>query len=59
MGGQFVHPFYSLSNITIMTVLEIRFMEQLPRELRRINENLEEIINLLKSKENGTNNQRL
>lgn len=42
-----------------MTVLEIRFMEQLPRELRRINENLEEIINLLKSKENGTNNQRL
>ena len=37
-----------------MTVLEQRFLEQVPRELHRLNENLTEIINLLKSDNNGT-----
>lgn len=36
-----------------MTVLEVRFMERVPNELHRINENLEMIINLLKGKEDG------
>lgn len=37
-----------------MTVLEQRFLEQVPRELHRLNENLKEIINLLKSNDDGT-----
>jgi len=37
-----------------MTVAELRFLEQVPRELHRLNENLETIINLLKSKDDGT-----
>lgn len=39
-----------------MTVLEQRFMERVPNELHRLNENLEKIINLLSILvENGTN----
>lgn len=37
-----------------MTVLEQRFLEQVPRELHRLNENLTEIINLLKSGNDGS-----
>lgn len=37
-----------------MTVLEQRFLEQVPRELHRLNENITEIINLLKPENNGT-----
>lgn len=36
-----------------MTVLEQRFMEIVPRELQKLNENLQTIINLLKEKGNG------
>lgn len=31
-----------------MTILEQRFLESVPNELRKLNENLEVIINLLK-----------
>ena len=37
-----------------MTVAELRFLERVPNELHRLNENLETIINLIKSKNNGT-----
>jgi hypothetical protein len=35
-----------------MTVLEQRFLESVPKELRKLNENLTEIITLLKTIEN-------
>ena len=35
-----------------MTVLEQRFLESVPKELHRLNENLKEIINYLKGKDN-------
>ena len=35
-----------------MTVLEQRFLESVPKELRKLNENLKEIINYLKGKDN-------
>lgn len=37
-----------------MTNLEIKFYERVPHELHRLNENLEELINLLTLKEDGT-----
>ena len=37
-----------------MTNLEIKFYERVPNELHRLNENLEELINLLTLKEDGT-----
>jgi len=37
-----------------MTVLEQRFLESVPRELRRLNENLEHIVELLDEIKNGT-----
>ena len=37
-----------------MTVAEQRFLEQVPHELHKLNENLETLINILKSKDNGT-----
>ena len=38
-----------------MTNLEIKFYERVPNELHRLNENLEELINLLTTyKEDGT-----
>jgi hypothetical protein len=36
-----------------MTVLEQRFLESVPKELHKLNENLSEIINLLKINSNG------
>lgn len=38
-----------------MTVAEQRFLEQVPHELHKLNENLEELIKKLTSKDNGTN----
>lgn len=38
----------------LMTNLEIKFYERVPYELHRLNENLEELINLLTLKEDGT-----
>ena len=35
-----------------MTVLEQRFLESVPKELHKLNENLKEIINYLKGKDN-------
>lgn len=35
-----------------MTVAELRFLEQVPRELHRMNENLERLIELIKLKDN-------
>ena len=35
-----------------MTVLEQRFLESVPKELHKLNENLNEIINYLKGKDN-------
>lgn len=37
-----------------MTVAEQRFLEQVPHELHKLNENLETLIDILKSKDNGT-----
>lgn len=37
-----------------MTVLEKQFLERIPYELHQLNELLRELINLVKSKENGT-----
>lgn len=36
-----------------MTVLEVRFMERVPNELHKLNENLETIINLLREIKDG------
>ena len=36
-----------------MTVLEQRFLESVPKELRKLNENLTEIITLLKANNDG------
>lgn len=36
-----------------MTVLEQRFLESVPKELRKLNENLTEIIALLKANNDG------
>ena len=41
-------------NTLIMTVLEKQFLERVPNELHQLNELLQEIINLIKSKDNGT-----
>ena len=38
-----------------MTVLETRFMERVPNELHKLNENLEMIINLLREIKDGNN----
>ena len=38
-----------------MTVLETRFMERVPNELHKLNENLETIINILQEKKDGNN----
>ena len=40
--------------IVNMTILEQRFLESVPRELRRLNENLEHIVELLDEIKNGT-----
>ena len=37
-----------------MTVAELRFLEDVPRELKRLNENLEQLINLIKEQDNDT-----
>ena len=49
--GIFPHFFITI----YMTILEQRFMEQVPKELHQLNENMNTIINLLKSKDSGTN----
>ena len=41
-------------NTLIMTVLEKQLLERVPNELHQLNELLQEIINLIKSKDNGT-----
>jgi hypothetical protein len=38
-----------------MTVLEIRFYESVPRELRRLNDNLEQLIKII---DNGNNTSK-
>lgn len=38
-----------------MTVLEQRFLEVVPRELHRLNDNLEKLIEILKQLKDGTN----
>lgn len=46
-------------NTLIMTVLEKQFLERVPNELHQLNELLQEIINLIKSKDNGTDCHKL
>jgi len=43
-----------INTYNIMTQLELRFLERVPNELHKLNENLEKIIDLLKSENNGT-----
>ena len=53
MGNELPHFLYN-ENHTDMTVLEQRFLERVPNELHQLNENLQTIINLLKTKDDGT-----
>jgi hypothetical protein len=53
-SGNIPHYFFNKVKYRDMNVLEQRFLEQVPHELHKLNENLETLINIIKSKDNGT-----